>query len=277
MKDMNPPTGNMPALQFTPPNMLHIDEGYQRSIDNPASQKLIRKIARDWDWSLCLPLVVARREGNAMFVIDGQHRLAAAKMRGDIQQMPCVIMDFPDPATEADKFVKLNSNRAPLTALDLFRAALASGDEDAALIMDAMTDAGLKLAKGTNNQVMPPATIGNVGGLRNVLKTHGERCLRDSLIVLASAYEGEVLRLAGTIFPGIATIVAGELAATKETPDDWEDVFPMIVEFVGATPQTEWRTLALEHQVANPNTRRTDAMIRTMVEQWMAFMSVEPA
>jgi hypothetical protein len=52
-----------------------------------ASQALIRQIARHWDWDLCLPLVVSRRADGSLYVIDGQHRLAAARIRGDIDHL----------------------------------------------------------------------------------------------------------------------------------------------------------------------------------------------
>ena len=143
---VNPPLGMMPALQYAPPSILQVDQSYQRSLENKSSQTLIRKIAQYWNWDLCQPLVVARRHGGSLFVIDGQHRLEAAKLRGDIQQLPCVIVEYASSADEAASFVHLNQQRRPLSTVDVFKAAVASLDPEAVALSDAMADAGLTLA-----------------------------------------------------------------------------------------------------------------------------------
>jgi ParB-like chromosome segregation protein Spo0J len=52
-------------------------------------------------------------------VVDGQHRLAAATLRGDIAHLPCVITSLmPTLGDEAAAFVALNQNRKPLQPLD---------------------------------------------------------------------------------------------------------------------------------------------------------------
>lgn len=91
---VNPPLGRMPVLQFCAPGELDIDPAYQRDVTNGSSLTLIRRLAQHWNWDLCQPLVVARRAGGGLFVIDGQHRLEAARLRGDIPQLPCVVVDY---------------------------------------------------------------------------------------------------------------------------------------------------------------------------------------
>lgn len=145
----NPPRGRRPVLQNCALGELAVDPAYQRGLDNGSSRALIAAIARDWDWGLCQPLVVARRIDDGaeqLFVVDGQHRLAAARLRGDIGDLPCVVVSYGDAGGEAQAFVALNSRRRPLAALDLFRAALAAGDPEAATIDRLVTRAGLRLA-----------------------------------------------------------------------------------------------------------------------------------
>lgn len=60
---LEPPRGALPVLQYLTPAQLSVDPAYQRKLDASSSEKLIREIAQRWDWSLCLPLVVARRSG----------------------------------------------------------------------------------------------------------------------------------------------------------------------------------------------------------------------
>lgn len=106
-----PAIGNMPSLQWCRLDQLQVDDAYQRSIDTPGSQSMIRTIARNWNWDLCQPLFVARRSDTRLYVVDGQHRLAAARMRSDIDQLPCIVSLTDGPAQEASLFSEFNRHR----------------------------------------------------------------------------------------------------------------------------------------------------------------------
>ena len=204
---VNPVRGRRPVLQNCTIAELAVDPAYQRAIDNAPSQALIRAIARDWDWSLCQPLVVAARPGEGLFVVDGQHRLAAARLRGDILDLPCVITSHAGPAEEAAAFVALNRRRRALGALDLFRAAIAGGDEDSRMMMAMIAEAGLSLAPHSNMRTWKPGQISHVAGIQRAFRTHGEAVTRRSLFTLARAFDGEVLRYGGTIFGGLWPVI----------------------------------------------------------------------
>jgi hypothetical protein len=235
---VNPPLGTLPVLQYCHPDHLLIDETYQRGLDMPASQALIRRIAVHWDWGLCQPLFVARRADGGLYVVDGQHRLAAAKLRGDIWQLPCVVSAFEDAASEAAAFVALNQERRPLSKLQIFKAAVAAGDSEAASIVAAVEGAGLKIASSTNLETCPAGALSNIGGLQNCIRVHGGGVLACALDVMGKAYHGQVLRYAGTIFSGIAAIVATEIKADANFAQG--EMFELMIEVVGASPQADW-------------------------------------
>jgi len=211
----NPPLGRMPVLQFLRPDELQIDPAYQRSIEASESQTLIRKIAQHWNWDLCLSLVVARRATGELFVIDGQHRLEAAKLRRDIAHLPCIVGDYASAADEAASFVHLNQQRRPLSRIDLFKAALASDDPQALAILAAMEAAGLALAPHSNPTAWKPGMVGSVAGIELAWRTVGPLATGEALQCLATAFAGEVLVYAGTIFPGIVAVCARECADGK--------------------------------------------------------------
>jgi hypothetical protein len=96
---VNPQLGSPPSLEFRTLAELKVDDTYQRSLETDPSQRLIRRIAQFWDWGLCQPLAVARRQDGSLMVVDGQHRLAAATLRGDIAHLPCVITSYANTAT----------------------------------------------------------------------------------------------------------------------------------------------------------------------------------
>lgn len=269
---VNPPLGRMPTLQFCRPAELRIDAAYQRDVGNGASQALIRKIAQHWNWDLCQPLVVARRTDltERLYVIDGQHRLEAARLRGDIEQLPCVIVAYASQADEAASFVHLNQQRRPLTRIDLFKAAVASEDAEAVAIMTAIEEAGLTLAPHLTSAGWKPGMIGNVGGLEACWRRHGAAATREALRVMAKAWPGQVLTYAGALFPGICAVCAIE---TVPNPDDefdgWRD---MLTEMVGETSQIEWRGDVLRHKADNPGLQFAGASEAVFITAWSELL-----
>lgn len=236
------PLGNMPVLQFLRPSDLRIDPSYQRSADCGDSKALIRRIAQGWNWDLCLPLVVARRQGMtgpAYFVIDGQHRLEAARVRGDIDQLPCVVLSYASVSDEAANFVALNQQRKPLSKLEIFKAAIASGNEEACAIAEAMAGAGLWLAPHANPTSWKPGVVSNVAGIEAAWRKRGATNTTRALQALSQAFAGQVLQYAGTIFPGIAAVCFDEAVRGAKTFPQAR--FEKFITMLAIRPQEEWR------------------------------------
>src|SRR5215471_14986336 len=81
--------GAVPQLSMLPINKLSVDPSYQRG----EKKRLINFIAKDWDWRKCGAIHVSLREDGEWKIIDGQQRTAAAKLRGDIKELPALIYD----------------------------------------------------------------------------------------------------------------------------------------------------------------------------------------
>lgn len=249
----NPVIGELPVLQYCSAEQLCVDDRYQRSLEANQSIRLIRRIAANWDWGLCQPLYVARRSDGKLYVVDGQHRWAAAKLRGDVWQLPCVVRSFASTEEEAAAFVALNQERTPLTALQIFRASIASGDPEAWGIMTAIEESGLSLATTTNNQLCAKGAIGNVGGLKNCWRVHGKDALVAALRVLARAYPDQVLRYAGSIFPGIVAIAA----PAANDPG----LLTTIADLVASRTQDKWVSAILQLVATDPSLNRGTAAV----------------
>lgn len=271
---LNPQKGTMPVLQWMPPSMLAIDGSYQRTIDNPASAKLILQIAKFWDWNLCQPLVVSRRPDGTQWIVDGQHRLAAAVMRGDIQQLPCFICNYPDAATEAQRFVDFNGNRKALRPLDLWKAAVASNDPVALQIVAALNDAGLKLHHSSNNRSMPVDNVTNLGGLQRCYKKQGLDQLSASLHILGRAFRGEVLQYSGTLFTGIASIIENECKNILPIDFLQSARASFLVEMLQSEKQAEWFNM-LQVDIAENGGVRQQAAERVFGQKWQAWNAME--
>jgi hypothetical protein len=214
---VKPMIGEPPSPQFAGVDRLRVDDSYQRSIEGGASQKLIVKIAENWDWRLCLPLLVSRRNGE-LYVIDGQHRLEAARIRGDIAHMPVVVFDFDDPKAEAELFIAANRARRPMQALDDFHAAVVAGDAKVARIANAVTAAGLTVARNQAWQMLQPGEVVFTRAVDRALKSHGEEIAGAALGLLKEAFDGQVLIGGGAIFDALCTVIT-ERAKTDKPVD----------------------------------------------------------
>ncbi|TZG28593.1 DUF6551 family protein [Sphingomonas montanisoli] len=198
--------GSPPAPQFALVDQLMVDDSYQRSIEGGASQKLIVKIAENWDWRLCLPLIVSRRQGS-LYVIDGQHRLEAARLRGDIRDIPVVVFDFDDPRGEAELFVQANRSRRTMSKLDDFHAAVIAGDTKAVAVNEVVTAAGLAVGRIQAWQYWKPGEVVFVTAITRALHSHGKPVVEQVLGMIARAFEGLVLTGVGAVFEGLCSIV----------------------------------------------------------------------
>lgn len=264
---LNPPLGRMPTLQFLRPGEIRVDPAYQRSVEAAASITLIRRMAQHWNWDLCQPLVIARRQDltERFFVIDGQHRLAAARLRGDIDQLPCVMVAYDNAADEAASFVHLNQQRRPLTKLDLYRAAVASQDPRASAIAQAMVDAGLTLAPHSNVAAWKPGVIANIGGIERIWERDGALAATRALDALGHAFRGQVLRYCGTLYRAIAQVCADEIKAHREFRGER---FERFLALLARQSQDDWMAAIKHHFAVGDALFRMEAAAGLMRQEW---------
>jgi hypothetical protein len=113
---------------MVPTKELEVDHAYQRDQIN---ERRVQELSRAWDWVACGCLVVALREDNRWFVVDGQHRKLAAELRGDIPELPCLVFETAGRREEALGFLTINQGRASVGCLDRYKAQLLAGDKTA--------------------------------------------------------------------------------------------------------------------------------------------------
>lgn len=104
-----------------PVSEIKIDTGYQRRL-----REKVNRMVANWDYNLCDVVLVSYRNGK-FYVIDGQHRVAAAKRVG-AEFLPCQIVEGLSREEEAARFVALNSGVSPLSQYDTWNANLLCGD-----------------------------------------------------------------------------------------------------------------------------------------------------
>jgi len=211
--------GSPPTPAFVLVDNLLVDDSYQRSIEGGASQKLIVNIAENWDWRLCLPLLVSRRQGQ-LYVIDGQHRLEAARLRGDIRDLPVVVFDFDDPKAEAELFVQANRARRPMQKLDDFHADLAAGGAESVAVNKVVTDAGLVIGRNGAWQMLKPGEVVFVQAVKRAMKSFGPQTATRALRMMAQAFPDSPLVAGAAIFEGLCTFTSETGKAGGIVDDD---------------------------------------------------------
>ena len=122
-----------------PKTELEVDPAYQR---NRINQRRVDILTRTWDWIACGCLVVALRDDNKWFVMDGQHRKLAADQRSDICELPCLVFETTSRREEAVSFLAINQGRVGVGSLDRYRAQLLSGDKTAFAVESMLKSTG---------------------------------------------------------------------------------------------------------------------------------------
>ena len=109
---------------------LHIDESYQRSLQNH-----VKIIARDWNPTKCDPLKINFREDGFFYVWDGFHRKTAAELRG-IKYLLCDITVGLTQEQEAALFGCQGVGIKKPDPYDIFKANVCAGEEIDTAIKD---------------------------------------------------------------------------------------------------------------------------------------------
>jgi hypothetical protein len=197
-------------------------------------------------------------------VIDGQHRLAAARIRGDIDHLPAVVGSYASTADEAANFVHLNQQRRPLGKLDLFKAAVASGDTEATEIVAALEAAGLSVAPHMNPISWAPARSATsvasrpAGGAMGPTSPgwRSARCAKASTARSCSMPQH------------LPAVVSAE--ARQFRPAFTDKSWAALIAMIRSKTQDEWRSAMLMARAHDPNLTLPKASEKVLLDAWDA-------
>ena len=263
--------GTPPTLEWIGCERLQIDERYQRATAGAHSQRIVAGMLKCWDWRLCQPLAVSRRDDGGLFVVDGQHRLVGARSRGDIAHLPCVVTSHEGHADEAHTFVALNLRRQKLSQGDVFNAMIAAGDVDAQRVAELVTDAGLSFARNHTPATWKPGQLFCGPALVKAMRRHGEPAVRNALTALGEAYAGKIMVRGATLLDALLLIYTEDATRIGFDPDRF-------IEALGSVDQLEWVSFAADtRQQRNGSISFREAMAVAMMEQYDALPAGDAA
>lgn len=176
----------VPDIRMIDPSLLFVDEKYQRNVSK-RSLKLVKKIIKEWSWSAFKPPIVTEYEDGNLYVLDGQHTSIAAATHPYINQIPVFVVKTFEEKERADAFIRHNVDRTQVTDIQLFKARLEAGEDDATSINMALQRAGVTLTQNVNQNRGQVGELSCLKTLEVVYNKRGLMRLRQILDICVAA------------------------------------------------------------------------------------------
>jgi len=179
------------------PRQLLVDDAYQRDTSQ-RSIRLIRDIVRNWDWRNYKPPVVVQiyrtvasasgkyNTPDGYHVIDGQHTAIAAASHPRIKLIPVMLVEAETIQDRARAFIGQNTNRLSMTELQLFKAGVAAGDEDAVTVQQICQRARVEIVLNPHMSPKPRRTTAT-STLKAMSRRRGAMVTRQILEAVADS------------------------------------------------------------------------------------------
>lgn len=176
----------------------------------PTAQRVLTRmadeIAKNFNKNLFNPIIVSLRDG-VYYVIDGQHRLyAAKKLFGDDYLMECKVIEGLSQQEESKLFVQLNSLSKPLQYADKAKGLFFSNDDTMVNLSEICKRNGVELGIYDDKRASADGRITAVKALvvtyNKIGKELTERCIRlinDTWDGASAAFRQEIIKAVAVI------------------------------------------------------------------------------
>ena len=201
--------GVRPRVVWLDLALLQVDHRYQREIAG-AGRAHVHKLLRTFNWNCYQPIIVSEREDGSYAVIDGQHRLEAARLHPLVNELPCYIVDAPTIAAQAAIFSTVNGRRLGLTSLQKFWASHAAGEVGAVAVSEVCAAHGVAILRQTPSYDIPPRSILAPFTLQKILARYGREPLELAIGLIAEAHPDRANAFRSPTMVALATIAAGK-------------------------------------------------------------------
>lgn len=212
--------GKKPQLAWLPVERLGVDPKYQRDTGSLRSRRVIEKIAVEFRWARFGVVMVVAQGGQRWHVIDGQHRVEAARRRGDVTRVPALVLPHATLAEAAADFVAINRDRVVVTPLHIYHAELVAGGAEALAIDRVCRDAGVEICRYpvASNRMNARQTVA-VASIGRLVRLAGEdftvKVLRQCLAQAKGAGAGVNARAIAAVALERGLIVRGGQVVTS--------------------------------------------------------------
>lgn len=180
--------GTLPEMRMVDPRTLFVDDTYQRNI-GVGGIRLIEKMIAQFDWSKFHCPVVTQIAGGALVVIDGQHVATAAASHPNIDEIPVLVVQARTVKDQAKAFLGQNKERVGMRQLQIHRARLAAGEDEAERVESVLGAGGITLLSSTGklDAAAPNASMA-IGAFYWLLHHHGDQKAKKAAKMLGDCY-----------------------------------------------------------------------------------------
>jgi hypothetical protein len=238
-----------PRFEWVAPATLLIDPTYQRNLTE-ASVRLIYRIVSGWSWRRYKPPIVADTEAG-LHVLDGQHTAIGAATHGGLSAIPVMIVDSIGQLERAQAFLGHNRDRVGLTALSLFHAGVAAGDELTVTAMQVCQRAGVTVLRTPNMQGSFEA--GQTVAVASLTALCRRRTAMQARVVMETLAQARIAPISSDAIKATEELFHGQAYAGDIAPEDlkatllarWPDMQRKASDLALAKSLPKWRALAI--------------------------------
>lgn len=211
--------GPMPQLAWLPIDRLVVDPSYQRTINTTSGRRLIARIAAEFRWSAFQAVLASPNGAGGWVLIDGQHRVAAARRRG-IDMVPAVIIEAASAKDCAAAFIRANRDRSPVNPYAMHHARLSAGEAEALAIEEIAAAAMIEIPKSAPSRSnLKPGQCLALGSFTTLPRRYGIEIARAAIVAVADAYREEVGGLRTLFFTAAAVWLSKPAPNTASAAD----------------------------------------------------------
>lgn len=211
MSDINLNTGAQPELIWVDIDDIIVDHNYQREI----KPQVVARILREFSWPRFGALSLARQPDGKYAVVDGQHRLAAAKHHPRVSAVPAAVFQASGMIEEASVFLGINTTRTAVTTVERFWAGITAGDAAMLRIRDVLAKADCEVVATPG----PPASArytNAVSAVGRSIEKYGDSPTTKAAMTLKAAWPKDHSALAGVLIQALARIYRNNKAIDPE-------------------------------------------------------------
>lgn len=169
--------------QHIPIRLLQQGAGYQRPVDKIR----VETIAKNFDPSQLKIIDVALLPEGIFEVIDGQHRIEAAKLAGYDRSLLCHVSIGLSYEQRAERFVMLNTGSRKPSELDLFWANVEAGSRVERSILRIVRNSGYDVVRPGHPGGSPRGALQCIGSLNQAYMGEDEFALSRTLTAMHEA------------------------------------------------------------------------------------------
>lgn len=176
---------------------LLVDEAYQK----PLVKSRVNIIVKNYNKGLVGAICVSRRQDGKLYILDGQHRVAALKRLG-IKDVACQVHLRLTVQDEARMFVNLNKTRWNPSAYDEHKAKVIAQDPIALKIKGIIESVGYNIGNGEAE--------GRIQAVRQLYKEYkslGDKGLAKVFHITKAIWGNDKDALAGYAFSGLSLFI----------------------------------------------------------------------